>query len=84
VSPIRWSNPPSFGDEDLYIGKIIDHLRGRRLGSYDPTEPTGLLTHHLVQNENSYLFISKFVQVVTEHPAASWVDARDIFTFRAA
>jgi len=79
VSLIRWSDPPSFGDEHIYIREITAHLRGRRLGSYDTTEPTGLLTHHRVQDHQSYAFISRFVQIVTEHPAASWVDARDVF-----
>jgi len=82
MSPIRWSVPPSFGDEDLYLDQVIDHLRGRRVGAYDRAEPTGLLTHHLVQNERSYEFISRFVELISTHPAAAWLDAREIFAAR--
>jgi hypothetical protein len=84
MAPIKWSTPPSFGDDDVYIGRVIDHLRGRRLGRYDATEATGLLTHHLVQNEKSYALISRFVEVVSEHPAAAWTGAKDMFALRAA
>lgn len=82
MSAINWSDPPSFGDEDVYIGKTVGHLQGRRLGLYDATEPTGLLTHHRAQDDHSYVFISRFVQVVTDHPAATWIDAREIFRSR--
>lgn len=83
VSPIRWSVPPSFGDDDLYLESIIDHLRGRRLGLYDRTEPTGLLTHHLVQDARSYAFMSRLGELVSQHPGAVWLDAREIFAPQA-
>jgi len=79
VSPIRWSDPPLFGDDTTYLEAIVEHLRGRRLGRYDRAEATGLLTHHLVQNEASYAFITRFAAIVCDHPRAAWVAARDIF-----
>ncbi len=79
VSPIKWSIPPSFEEDEFYIEQIIDHLRGRRLGRYDTAEPTGLLTHHLLQDDKSYEFITRFAKVIAEHPAAVWMDARNIF-----
>jgi hypothetical protein len=80
VSLITWGTPPAFGDDDFYLDQIIDHLRGRRLGRYDTTEATGLLTHHLVQDDKSYAFIARFVDVVSTHTAANWIDARHMFT----
>jgi len=44
VAPIKWNTPPSFGNKEDYLAQIIYHLRGRRFGSYDATEATGLLT----------------------------------------
>ncbi len=84
VAPIVWSSPPSFGADDLYLDQIIDHLRGRRLGRYDTTEATGLLTHHLVQDDRSYAFIARFVALVSEHPACAWRDATSMFSLPAA
>lgn len=79
MSPNKWSNPPSFADDGLYLDQVIDHLRGRRLGLYDATEATGLLTHHLVQNDRSYEFISRLISVISRHPAGKWLDGRDVF-----
>jgi hypothetical protein len=84
MAPIKWSTPPSFGDDDLYLGQIIDHLRGRRLGTYDAAEATGLLTHHLVQNDVSYAFIARFVALVSRHPAGIWMDAMAMFMLQTA
>ncbi|HUD89501.1 MAG TPA: hypothetical protein VMR17_23845 [Xanthobacteraceae bacterium] len=84
VSLIKWSIPPSFDNVDVYLDQIIDHLRGRRLGRYDAAEPTGVLTHHLAQNDESYAFISQFVAIVSEHPAAVWTDPKILFAPPAA
>jgi hypothetical protein len=84
VSLIKWGGPPSFGDEALYLDQIIDHLHGRRLGRYDATEATGLLTHHLVQDDASYAFIARLVEVVSEHPACVWRDATEMFSLQPA
>jgi hypothetical protein len=81
VAPIRWSIPPDFDDEAESVSSIVDHLRGRRIGRYDGDEPTGLLTHHLVQNARSYNFISRLIGVIAKHTAGAWVGARDFFPF---
>jgi hypothetical protein len=77
--PILWSTPPSIGPDEIYLTKLIDHLEGRRQGRYDKYEPTGVLTHHLVQDTRSYEFMAKLGATVLGHPAARWLDARDIF-----
>lgn len=79
AAPIRWSIPPSFGDDAEHLSTIIDHLRGRRVRSYDLDEPTGILTHHLAQNDASYAFMRRLLNLTVEHPAAKWLGAREIF-----
>jgi hypothetical protein len=79
VAPIRWTDPPSFAEEGVYLAQLVDHLQGRRLGRWDVDEPTGLLTHHLVQTEESYAFMDRLIELVADHPAATWVSAREIF-----
>jgi hypothetical protein len=80
VALIEWSIPPSFAGDDLYLDRIIDHLRGRRLGRYDTNEATGLLTHHLVQDDKSYAFIARLAAVVSGHRACLWMDATELFS----
>jgi hypothetical protein len=79
VSPIRWTDPPSFEDDDRYLDQFVDHLRGRRLGGLLREEATGLLTHHLVQDRRSFAFIGQFVELVSRHPSAAWLSARTVF-----
>jgi hypothetical protein len=84
VAPVKWTVPPSFGDVDEYLAAIVDHLHGRRIGRYDSDEPTGLLTHHLVQDDRSYDFMARLGDVILRHPAAKWLDGREVFNFDAA
>jgi hypothetical protein len=79
MAPIEWTTPPSFADDAFYLDQIVDHLRGRRLARYDATEATGLLTHHLVQDDRSYGFISRLTGVISQHRGGRWLDGRDIF-----
>lgn len=79
IAPIRWGAPPSFGSKEEHLLTIVDHLRGRRVRSYDFDEPTGILTHHLVQNNASYAFIARLLDFTAKHPAAEWLDPRQIF-----
>lgn len=78
VAPIKWTSPRSFGTEDEHLSIILDHLRGRRTGHYDCTEPTGLLTHHIVQDHESYKFIARLIDIISQHSAGKWLDVRDV------
>lgn len=77
-APIVWSAPPSFGDERAHLEVLIDHLQGRRTGRYDAREPTGLLSHHLDQDDASFGFMAELNHLVSEHPAAAWVALMDV------
>lgn len=76
---INWTEPPSFGDPGLMLQNIVAHLRARRLQQVDGEEPTGVLTHHLVQDEDSYAFLRQLIDLTAAHPAACWLQAREVF-----
>jgi hypothetical protein len=42
-------------------------------------EPTGILTHHLVQDEAADAFLDRLIAVSVPHPAVLWLDAGGIF-----
>jgi hypothetical protein len=77
--PMTWTAPPSFSSDDAYLTDILHHLEGRRCGQYDASRPTGILTHHLVQNQSTYEFMAKLSKLVSEHRAGRWADAREMF-----
>jgi hypothetical protein len=59
------------------LGRLVAHLRARRSGAADAAEPTGLLTHHLVQDEATAGFIAQLLAVTRNHPASRWVRAAE-------
>ena len=61
------------------IRRAIEHLAARRVGSADPAEPTGILTHHLVMDAPSEGFLLRFLALTRTHPAARWIGAAEAF-----
>jgi len=59
------------------LGLVLAHLAARRLGGVDADEPTGLLTHHLVMDGESEIFIARFLASTREHRAARWLGAAE-------
>jgi len=43
-------------------------------------EPTGILTHHLIQDEATDAFLDRLITATVAHPAVRWLDAGEIFT----
>lgn len=78
VSLFDWQRR-CFGGDAPALRDIVAHLRGRRLGQWRSDEPTGVLTHHLVQDPPSYEFLERFLATTSAHPAARWLDARTVF-----
>ncbi len=78
VDVINWRGRVFVG-ERVALATAVDHLRARRLGSEDRTEPTGLLSHHLVMDEAAWHFVATFLAVTKAHPAARWLDPRTVF-----
>jgi hypothetical protein len=58
---------------------IVAHLAGRRAGTVDADEPTGLLTHHLVMDDAGAAFVAQLVDVTRRHKAARWLGATEAF-----
>ena len=55
------------------LDQIVTHLRDRRAGRA-LEEPTGVMTHHLVHDEDCWTFLRTLVTCVAAHPAAAWCD----------
>lgn len=79
LDPIHWRHDRGFVGGYPATAILIQHLVARRTGYRDRAEPTGLLTHHLVQNEAVWRFCESLLQFVNEHPAAYWTSAPEIW-----
>lgn len=82
VDPIGWKRGKAFLGWDAAMVPLLTHLEAKRLDDpgvdIDPGEPTGLLSHHLVQDDATWDFLHGVGQVITDHPAAEWADPSDL------
>jgi hypothetical protein len=79
IDLVAWATSRGFIGEQAALGGIIGHLQARRLGEVDAEEPTGILTHHLVQDEATDTFLRRLVATTKDHPATRWLDAAEVF-----
>jgi hypothetical protein len=80
VDLVAWAGNRDFIGEGAALGNLVGHLRERRLGDVGADEPTGILTHHLLQDEATDAFLHRLVAVTSAHAAARWLDATEVFT----
>lgn len=79
IDIIDWKGTRGFVGEKAAISAAVTHLADRRRGAADPAEPTGLLTHHLVHDEDSWSFLARFLSETAAHPAVRWRRAGELF-----
>lgn len=79
VDLVAWREGRGFIGEAAALSGILAHLRARRQGLVDAAEPTGILTHHAVQDAEADAFLGALVARVAAHGAARWLAAGEIF-----
>lgn len=80
VDLVEWTGGRRFIGEEAALERLIAHLRARRLGSVCSAEPTGVLTHHLVQDASTDAFLYRLINVTQAHPTVSWLNATEFFS----
>ena len=79
IDIIDWRGTRGFRGDRAVIDQALRHLRARRDGSADPDEPSGLIAHHLVHDEDCWAFVSKFIATTRVHPAVRWLTMPEAF-----
>ncbi|MEL7543149.1 MAG: polysaccharide deacetylase family protein [Pseudomonadota bacterium] len=79
VDIIAWRTGRGFVGEEAALASATHHLEARRVAGYAHTHPTGLLTHHLVHDEESWQFLAEFLRFVSAHTAATWLTPEEMF-----
>jgi len=79
LDPINWRHLGGFIGVYPAIAILVQHLIAKRSDYRDSAEPTGILSHHLVQNEAVWRFLDDLLHFLCEHPAAKFVDAHEIW-----
>ncbi|USG61175.1 polysaccharide deacetylase family protein [Sneathiella marina] len=73
VDPIDWRGSRSSLETDQILTMVLEHLIARRTGRADPREPTGLLTHHLVHDEEVWAQIYQLMSFLCNHSSVRWI-----------
>jgi hypothetical protein len=76
---ITWKTTRGFTGVGRVLDDIVEHLKARRTGAADASEPTGLLTHHLVHDPASWAFLDALFAHVSRRPEVSWLNPRAVF-----
>lgn len=69
VDPIVWRAGTAFLGAAATLDRLRAHLAARRTGAADPSEPTGLLTHHRDMDEPLWEFLAELLPRLATHPA---------------
>lgn len=80
VDLVAWRADRGFIGAGAALDRLVGHLRDRRLGRTDSAEPTGILTHHQVQDDATTAFLHRLLALTAAHSAARWLDAATVFT----
>jgi hypothetical protein len=79
VDLVDWAGGRGFIGEGAALARLVGHLQGRRLGVFDRAEPTGIMTHHRVQDRAAETFLDRLLALTLAHPAARWLAAGEVF-----
>lgn len=79
VDIMDWVHTRGFLGEEPTLALLIGHLRARREGRVDSSEPTGLLTHHLAHDAPAWGFIERLLGALRGQAAVRWLAAADAF-----
>jgi hypothetical protein len=78
IDIMNWAES-RFAGVEAAVGQMLDHLRRRRSGEVDASEPTGLMTHHLFHDDGCWWFIGELIRRTRTHPAVRWLDGGEVF-----
>ncbi|HSB82422.1 MAG TPA: polysaccharide deacetylase family protein [Candidatus Methylomirabilis sp.] len=80
VDPILWREGRRFAGPAVTLDRLRAHLLDRREGRVDPSEPTGLLTHHRDLDPAGWAFLEDLLGRLKTHPAATFPSLASLLT----
>lgn len=75
---IAWKRNRAFIGPEKTAQRLAEHLRARRLGEVDTDEPTGLLSHVWINDDETWVALAAVLSLVADHPGGRWLDRADL------
>ncbi|WP_298849676.1 polysaccharide deacetylase family protein [uncultured Ruegeria sp.] len=73
LDPIDWRGTRGLISPETLIAQTVELLRNRRQGRTDNTEPFGVLTHHLVHDQDIWVFTEVLLRKLLRGPGTAWI-----------
>ena len=73
LDPVAWHAGRGLGDTSELLGKLSARLERQADGHLDPAAPIGLLTHHLVHDEETFAFVDELLQFLARDDLTHWL-----------
>lgn len=80
VDPILWREGKRFAGPTVTLDRLRAHLSARRERRVDPSEPTGILTHHRDLDPAGWAFLEELLSRLRTHPAATFPSLASLLT----
>ncbi len=78
VDLIAWHGNRGFIGEAAALGGLVGHLRATRLGAAEAAGPIGILTHHLIMDAPTAVFLGRLIELTRDHKAIHWAPAAEL------
>jgi hypothetical protein len=72
VSLLKYEGP-NITANPCCLEKVLRALSARRLGFLPVEQPIGILTHHLLHDEDAWTYLSQILMVTAHHPATRYL-----------
>ncbi len=72
---VDWRHGRRFRGQGPTLDHICTHLQARRAGRADAGEATGVLSHHLVHDDDCWRFLDTLLDQCNRHPGARWLES---------
>jgi len=77
---LKWKKKEArFAGAEHCINDLVEHLKDKRTGLVDDSEPTCVLTHHLEMNADAWIFMEMLFSMTSAHTAVQWMSPADIW-----
>ncbi len=77
LDPIDWRGTRGLIDPDRLIAQTVELLHDRRTGRADNAEAFGVLTHHLVHDQDIWTFTQDLLLRLLDGPGTPWTAPRN-------
>jgi hypothetical protein len=71
--PIKWKGGARFTGTERALDEIVGHLAARREARAEIAEPTGLCTHHLAHDGETWEFVEALITRTLAHGCVRWI-----------